>query len=62
MVRGTRFARRARIFAGALCGLGFALFPGLGILAIQACLVLVWAYLMVSLAVGGLRDASHGFR
>lgn len=55
-------ARRARVVAGTLCGLGIALFPGLAILAVQICLVLAWAYLMVSLVVGGLRGASRGFR
>jgi hypothetical protein len=60
--RRTGFVRPARILAGALCGLGFALFPGIGVLVIQACLVLVWAYFMVSLVVGGLRGASHGLR
>lgn len=54
--------RRARLVAGALCGLGFALFPGLALLAVQLCLVLAWAYLMVSLVVGGLRGASRGLR
>lgn len=60
--RGTGLARRARFVAGALCGLGFALFPGLAVLAIQLCLVLAWGYLMVSLVVGGLRGASRGTR
>jgi hypothetical protein len=60
--QGTRFARAARILAGALCGLGFALFPGIGVLVIQVSLVLAWAYFMVSLVVGGLRGASHGLR
>lgn len=57
-----RVARRARVVAGTLCGLGVALFPGLAILAVQLCLVLAWAYLMISLVVGGLRGASRGFR
>lgn len=38
------------------------MFPGIGVLVIQACLVLAWAYFMVSLVVGGLRGASHGLR
>lgn len=39
-----------------------ALFPGLAIFAIQVCLVLAWAYFMVSLVVGGLRGAGRGLR
>lgn len=62
VVRGTGFTRPFRILAGASCGLGFALFPGIGVLVIQACLVLAWAYFMVSLVVGGLRGTSHGLR
>lgn len=50
------------MLAGTLCGLGFALFPGLAVLALQLCLVLAWAYLMVSLVVGGLRGASRDLR
>lgn len=61
-VRSPRVARRARVAAGTLCGVGAALFPGLAILAVQLCLVLAWAYLMLSLVVGGLRGASRGFR
>jgi hypothetical protein len=45
-----------------LCGLGFVLFPGLALLAVQLCLVLAWVYLMVSLVIGGLRGASRGLR
>lgn len=60
--QSTRAARRARVVAGTLCGLGIALFPGLAILAVQICLVLAWAYLMVSLVVGGLRGAGRGLR
>lgn len=60
--RSTGLIRFARLAVGTLCGLGFALFPGFAVLAIQLCLVLVWAYLMVSLVVGGLRGASRGLR
>ena len=45
----SRVSRRARIFAGALCGLGVTLFPGLALLAVQLGLVAAWAFLMFSL-------------
>ncbi len=52
---GRNALRGSRVLAGTLCGLGVALFPGLAVLALQACLVLVWIYVMVSLVVSGLR-------
>lgn len=56
-LRGTRY----RVVVGAVCGLGFALFPGFAVLALQACLALAWACFMVSLFLSGLRGAG-GFR
>lgn len=44
-----RASRRARILAGALCGLGVTLFPGLALLAVQLGLVAAWAFLLLSL-------------
>lgn len=61
-VRSTGPIRFVRLAVGTLCGLGFALFPGLAVLAVQLCLVLAWCYLMVSLGVGGLRGAGRGSR
>lgn len=60
--RGTRLSWCARALTVSSCGLGFVLFPGLALFVVQAGLVAVWACFMVSLIVGGLRGAGHGFR
>lgn len=55
--RSTRLTRGARLAAGALCGAGVALFPGIALLALQLSLVLVWTYLMLSMALRSLHRA-----